>query len=81
MSAVGTKQRKFKRMHSLEKFNTEKLVEMMLERLKRLQEDELSSLATIVATCGLNASLEEIENTKLHNPCSTADHPSLYFSS
>ncbi|KAM7479120.1 hypothetical protein LguiA_027333 [Lonicera macranthoides] len=35
------------------------LVEMMLERLRRLQEDELASLATIVATCGLNAALAE----------------------
>ncbi|XWS54703.1 hypothetical protein CRYUN_Cryun10bG0112300 [Craigia yunnanensis] len=74
-SAVETRQRKFNRRHSLEKFNTEKLVEMMLERLKCLQEDELSSLATIVATCGLNAALAEAENTKLHNPCSIA-HPS-----
>ncbi|EOX98429.1 Uncharacterized protein TCM_007196 isoform 2 [Theobroma cacao] len=76
MSAVETRQKKFKRRQSLEKFNTEKLVEMMLERLKCLQEDELSSLATIVATCGLNAALAEVENTKLQNPCSIADHPS-----
>lgn len=75
-SAVETGKRKFNRRHSLEKFNTEKLVEMMLERLKCLQEDELSSLATIVATCGLNAALAEVENTKVHNPCSIADHPS-----
>ncbi|XWS39885.1 hypothetical protein CRYUN_Cryun18bG0092900 [Craigia yunnanensis] len=76
ISAVESRKRKFKRRHSLEKFNMEKLVEMMLERLKCLQEDELSSLATIVATCGLNAALAEVENTKLHNPCSIADHPS-----
>ncbi|XVF67460.1 hypothetical protein PTKIN_Ptkin10aG0123600 [Pterospermum kingtungense] len=76
-SAVETRQGKFKRRHSLEKFNTEKLVEMMLERLKCLQEDELSSLATIVATCGLNAALAEVENTKVHNPCSIADPPSV----
>ncbi|XVE93481.1 hypothetical protein REPUB_Repub01dG0196400 [Reevesia pubescens] len=76
MSAVETRQRKFKRRHSLEKFSTEKLVEMMLERLKCLQENELSSLATIVATCGLNAALAEVENTKLQNPYFVADHPS-----
>ncbi|XWS68108.1 hypothetical protein CRYUN_Cryun04dG0062000 [Craigia yunnanensis] len=64
------------RRHSFEKFNTEKLVEMMLERFKCLQEDELSSLATIVATRGLNAVLAEVENTKLHNRCSMVDHPS-----
>ncbi|KAF9619672.1 hypothetical protein IFM89_007993 [Coptis chinensis] len=40
-----------------------KLVDVMLERLKCLQEDELASLATIVATCGLNAALLEVENT------------------
>ncbi|XP_022762367.1 uncharacterized protein LOC111308313 [Durio zibethinus] len=76
MLALETGQNKFKRRHSLEKFNHEKLVEIMLERLKCLQQDELSSLATIVATCGLNAALAEVENTKLHNPCSIADHPS-----
>ncbi|XVE49297.1 hypothetical protein DITRI_Ditri01bG0071700 [Diplodiscus trichospermus] len=71
MSSEETRHGKFKGRHSLEKFNTEKLVEMMLQRLKCLQEDELSSLATIVATCGLNAALAEVENT-----CSMADHPS-----
>lgn len=39
--------------------NGSELVEMMLERLRCLQEDELASLATIVATCGLNAALAE----------------------
>lgn len=47
-----------------EKFNTSSLVEMMLERLKGLHEDELASLATIVATCGLNAALAEREGHK-----------------
>ncbi|KAL1133180.1 hypothetical protein V6Z11_A12G022500 [Gossypium hirsutum] len=76
MSASETRQKKIKRRQSLEKFNPEKLVEIMLERLKCLQEDELSSLATIVATCGLNAALEEVEYTKLHNPSSVDDHSS-----
>ncbi|KAF8013731.1 hypothetical protein BT93_I1563 [Corymbia citriodora subsp. variegata] len=60
----GTRQRKNKRRQSLEKLTMAKLVDMMVERLKRLQEEELSSLATIVATCGLNAALAEIENSK-----------------
>ncbi|KAI3413124.1 uncharacterized protein J3R85_016488, partial [Psidium guajava] len=60
----GTRQRKNKRRQSLEKLTMAKLVEMMVERLKRLQEGELSSLATIVATRGLNAALAEIENGK-----------------
>lgn len=40
------------------------LVSVMLDRLKGLQEDELASLATIVATCGLNAALLEQEHGK-----------------
>ncbi|KAL7598735.1 hypothetical protein Lser_V15G24560 [Lactuca serriola] len=40
----------------------ESLVDMMLERLKSLKEEELASLATIVATCGLNAALAEAQN-------------------
>ncbi|XP_068655449.1 uncharacterized protein [Aristolochia californica] len=40
------------------------LVNMMLDRLKCLQEEELSSLATIVATCGLNDALHEEEHSK-----------------
>ncbi|XP_008792767.2 uncharacterized protein LOC103709275 [Phoenix dactylifera] len=43
------------------------LVDMMLDRLKGLQEDELSSLAVIVATCGLNAALLEVETGKEHD--------------
>lgn len=42
------------------------LIDMMLDRLKCLQEEELASLATIVATCGLNAVLEE-ESNKQHD--------------
>ncbi|XP_076916081.1 uncharacterized protein LOC143575658 [Bidens hawaiensis] len=42
--------------------NKESLVDMMLQRLRCLHEEELASLATIVATCGLNAALAEAEN-------------------
>ncbi|KAL5706881.1 hypothetical protein ACHQM5_024990 [Ranunculus cassubicifolius] len=49
------------------KKSSTKLIDIMLERLKCLQEDELASLATIVATCGLNAALLEVENTKHHD--------------
>ena len=70
------RQRKSKRRQSLEKLNKIKLVNMMFDRLQRLQEDELSSLATIVATCGLNAALSEIENNKQHDSVSTADYAS-----
>ncbi|XP_050886797.1 uncharacterized protein LOC127092056 isoform X2 [Lathyrus oleraceus] len=62
----GIIERKSGRRQSLE--NKIKLVDMMIERLKCLQEDELSSLATIVATYGLNAALAEVHNTKQHNP-------------
>ncbi|GAA0142540.1 actin or actin-binding cytoskeletal protein [Lithospermum erythrorhizon] len=55
------RQKKQKKRHALEKFNKENLVGMMLERLKGLPEDGLSSLATIVATCGLGAALAEAE--------------------
>ncbi|URE33855.1 hypothetical protein MUK42_06583 [Musa troglodytarum] len=40
------------------------LIDRMLERLKGLHEDELASLAVIVATCGLNAALNEMEHNK-----------------
>ncbi|KAM3377302.1 myosin-2 isoform X1 [Capsicum galapagoense] len=63
---VGVKERKCKKKQAYEKFNMPNLVEMMLERLRCLQEDELASLATIVATCGLNAALAEAENSKPH---------------
>lgn len=51
-----------------------KLVDVMLERLQRLRDDELASLATIVATCGLNAALLEVENSKLHGQESDSDY-------
>ncbi|XP_031739910.1 uncharacterized protein LOC101216997 isoform X2 [Cucumis sativus] len=49
-----------------------KIEDLMHERLRRLKEDELSSLATIVATCGLNAALAEVENGKVHDANSSA---------
>ncbi|KAK9165937.1 hypothetical protein Scep_001128 [Stephania cephalantha] len=52
-----------------------KLIDTMLERLKRLQEDELSSLATIVATSGLNAALLEVENSKPRDLSSGIAYP------
>ncbi|GMN37851.1 hypothetical protein TIFTF001_007145 [Ficus carica] len=57
--------RRSRRRQSLEKLNKFKLINVMFDRLQLLQEDELSSLATIVATCGLNAALAEIETNKL----------------
>ncbi|KAG9440254.1 hypothetical protein H6P81_020419 [Aristolochia fimbriata] len=42
------------------------LVNMMLDRLRFLHEEELSSLATIVATCGLNEALHEEESKQQH---------------
>ncbi|CBI22479.3 unnamed protein product, partial [Vitis vinifera] len=50
------------------------LVDIMLERIRCLKEDELASLATIVATCGLNAALAEAENNKLHDPDPATDY-------
>ncbi|KAL5855378.1 hypothetical protein ACOSQ3_005218 [Xanthoceras sorbifolium] len=76
MPVVGLRQKKSKRRQSFEKFNLTKLIDMMLERLKSLQEDELSSLATIVATCGLSAALAEVENGKTHCPTSARNYPS-----
>ncbi|XP_030486404.2 uncharacterized protein LOC115703053 isoform X2 [Cannabis sativa] len=67
------RQRKSKRRLSSEKLSMTKLVNMMFDRLQRLQENELSSLATIVATCGLNAALTEIQNNKQVDSVSTAN--------
>ncbi|KAJ6716513.1 MYOSIN-2 HEAVY CHAIN-LIKE PROTEIN [Salix koriyanagi] len=72
----GTRISKYKRRLSLDKFDVIKLVDVMLERLRCLNEDELSSLATIVATCGLNAALAEVENSKVHHPVFAADYTS-----
>lgn len=74
MPFPGVSQRKSRRRESLDK--RIKLVDMMIERLKCLQEDELSSLATIVATYGLNAALAEVQNIKQHNPGSATEYSS-----
>ncbi|WJX14912.1 hypothetical protein P8452_05113 [Trifolium repens] len=66
ISFPGIIQRKSRKRQSLE--NRIKLVDIMIERLKCLKEDELSSLATIVATYGLNAALADVQNTKQLNP-------------
>ncbi|KAL2537252.1 hypothetical protein Fot_18643 [Forsythia ovata] len=58
----GSELRKYKKRQVFDKFNRANLVEMMLDRLRCLEENELASLATIVATCGLNAALAEAEN-------------------
>ncbi|KAJ0010992.1 hypothetical protein Pint_33773 [Pistacia integerrima] len=73
MPVNGMRQRKSK---SSDKFSMTILVDMMLERLRHLQEEELSSLATIVATCGLNAALAKVENCKMHYPNSASDNSS-----
>jgi hypothetical protein len=75
-----TRQRKNRKRLSFERYNKTKLVEMMLERLRCLQEDELSSLATIVATCGLNAALAEVTNSKAHDPSDYSSNPAPNFS-
>ncbi|KAF2320948.1 hypothetical protein GH714_032141 [Hevea brasiliensis] len=78
LPAIETRQRKYqKRRQSLDQLNMTKLVDIMLERLRCLKEDELSSLATIVATCGLNAALAEVESSKLHDD-SAADYTSNF---
>ncbi|XP_065869734.1 uncharacterized protein [Euphorbia lathyris] len=76
LSSVET--RKSRRRQSLEKFNMTKLVDMMLERLRSLKEDELSSLATIVATCGLNAALAEEESGVISRRKSSAGSAADY---
>ncbi|KAG1368590.1 calponin domain-containing protein [Cocos nucifera] len=53
--------------HNCSSKSNMELVDVMLDRLKGLQEDELSSLAVIVATCGLNAALLEVETGKEHD--------------
>ncbi|KAF7113437.1 hypothetical protein RHSIM_RhsimUnG0125900 [Rhododendron simsii] len=70
------RERKYKKKQPFQKFNTTKLVDTMLERLRCLQEDELASLAIIVATCGLNAALEEAENFKQPDLGSASDYTS-----
>ncbi|XP_019165252.1 PREDICTED: uncharacterized protein LOC109161351 isoform X2 [Ipomoea nil] len=76
MEFAGGRQRKCKKKQVSDKFNMTNLVQMMMERLRCLQEDELASLATIVATCGLNAALAEAENQKHHKLESASDNKS-----
>ncbi|KFK35971.1 hypothetical protein AALP_AA4G061700 [Arabis alpina] len=64
-SYLEMRQLKVKRRQSFGKFSREKLIDMMLERLQGLQEDQLSSLASIVATCGLSEALAEVGNQRL----------------
>ncbi|KAK9941875.1 hypothetical protein M0R45_007568 [Rubus argutus] len=70
MQGLDVRQKKNRRQ-SFGKLNKENIVDMILERLQCLKEEELSSLATIVATCGLNAALAE--NCKLLGPGSAAE--------
>ncbi|XP_051146631.1 uncharacterized protein LOC127262138 [Andrographis paniculata] len=56
-----------KKRRELNEFGMDNLVDMMLGRLRCLKEDELASLATIVATSGLNAVLSEMGNGKRHD--------------
>ncbi|XP_021892257.1 uncharacterized protein LOC110810398 [Carica papaya] len=72
MPVIDMRNRKSRRRESFGKLKMVKLVDMMLERLQCFHEDELSSLATIVATCGLNATLAEVGNGKLQNLSSSA---------
>lgn len=65
---------KQKKRQVSDKFNMANVVDMMLDRLRCLKEDELASLATIVATSGLNAALAETENTKLQSSSSAIDN-------
>ncbi|KAK4789728.1 hypothetical protein SAY86_017032 [Trapa natans] len=72
-SVQRRRQRRSARRQSIEKLTKEKIVDMMFERLKGLQETELSSLATTVATCGLNATLAEVEGNKSNEPGAVID--------
>ncbi|CAM8937704.1 unnamed protein product [Rhodiola kirilowii] len=71
-------QKKIRKKQDLKELSIEKLVDMMLERLKCLQEDELASLATIVATCGLSAALAKEENSKQHEALNFARRMSSF---
>ncbi|KAL0356905.1 UNVERIFIED_CONTAM: hypothetical protein Scaly_1376200 [Sesamum calycinum] len=53
----GIRLRKHKKGQESDKFSMANIVDMMLGRLRGLKEEELASLATIVATSGLNAAL------------------------
>ncbi|KAH6773104.1 hypothetical protein C2S51_011508 [Perilla frutescens var. frutescens] len=68
---AGSCKDSLKKRPESDKFNIANIVDMMLGRLQCLKEDELASLATIVATSGLSAALAETENSKQH-PLSSA---------
>lgn len=70
--------KKNRKKQDLKDLSMEKLANMMLERLKCLQEDELASLATIVATCGLSAALAKEENSKQHEALNFARRMSTF---
>ncbi|KAM0951458.1 hypothetical protein DsansV1_C03g0025771 [Dioscorea sansibarensis] len=69
-SDIRTKERRCKNEHpptdhdEIHSSSSQDLVSEMLDRLRCLQEDQLASLAVIVATCGLNAALLEVDNGK-----------------
>ncbi|KAI3445905.1 hypothetical protein Pfo_002570 [Paulownia fortunei] len=69
--------RNHKKRQESDKFNMANMVDMMLGRLRCLKEDELASLATIVATSGLNAALAETGNSKQHALSSAVENPCL----
>ncbi|KAL0365315.1 UNVERIFIED_CONTAM: hypothetical protein Sangu_0629100 [Sesamum angustifolium] len=61
----GKRLRKHKKGQESDKFSMANIVDMMLGRLRGLKEEELASLATIVATSGLNAALSSaVESTE-----------------
>ncbi|KAL0384299.1 UNVERIFIED_CONTAM: hypothetical protein Sradi_2824200 [Sesamum radiatum] len=61
----GIRLRKHKKGQESDKFSMANIVDMMLGRLRGLKEEELASLATIVATSGLNAALSSaVESTE-----------------
>ncbi|KAJ6906794.1 LOW QUALITY PROTEIN: hypothetical protein NC652_024256 [Populus alba x Populus x berolinensis] len=71
----GTRISKYNRRQSLDKLDMIKLVDVMLERLRCLNEDELSSLATIVDYMRFKCCLGR-KNSKVHDPVFAADYTS-----
>ncbi|XP_074343328.1 uncharacterized protein LOC141682541 [Apium graveolens] len=66
-----SRQRKYKEQFP-ENHHRAKLVDIMFERLKCLKDEELASLATIVATCG--RALAKAENTDQHSLDAASNH-------
>ncbi|GAB2219331.1 hypothetical protein Drorol1_Dr00006966 [Drosera rotundifolia] len=79
VSTAKARRMSLKARQSPQKYNISYLVDMMFERLKCLQEDELASLATIVATSGLNAVLAEVESHRQYDQSSTTSGTSVNF--